>query len=109
MDNTRYYANGQRYSFLSEIGSRYDLKETLFYATGNGTDNGVFKGQFFLSDLITQFRISANSFDFVGRLGFNTALITSRKAFYITFNLPVNMVQGDQLKVPVYMFNSLNQ
>jgi hypothetical protein len=37
VSNTRYYANGQRLSFLSDIGTRFDLTETLFYTAGNYT------------------------------------------------------------------------
>jgi hypothetical protein len=72
-------------SFLSDIGTRFDLTETLFYTTGNYTETGIYSGSFILSDLISQFRITANVFDTRGTLGYDTSLITSRKAFYISF------------------------
>jgi len=43
----------------------------------------------------------------VGTLGYDTTLITSRKAFYISFQLPQVMVLGDQLYIPVLAFNTL--
>lgn len=76
--NTRYYANTQRLSFLSDVGSRFDLSETLFYTTANHTDeNGKYTASFILSDLITQFRFSADAFDSEGTLGYASHVITS--------------------------------
>jgi hypothetical protein len=72
-------------SFLSDIGTRFDLTETLFYTVGNYTADGVYRGSFILSDLITQFRITASVFDTKGALGYDSTLISSRKAFYIGF------------------------
>lgn len=64
------------------------MTDTVFYSTANYTKSGVYRGSFFLSDLVSQFRISANAFDNFGRLGFGSKLIISQKPFYINIQLP---------------------
>lgn len=62
------------------------MTETLFYATALPVEaDGSVKGAFNLSDLTTQFRISANAFDKSGALGFNEKLIQSSKPFSLSF------------------------
>jgi hypothetical protein len=45
-----------------------------------------------MSDVVSQFRISANAFDFYGRLGYGSALVANRKVFYISYQLPSMLV-----------------
>lgn len=46
------------------------MTETVLYNSANFTKNGKLKGNFYLSDLITKFRITVNSFDTNGRIGY---------------------------------------
>lgn len=69
------------------------------------TENGVAKGSFVLSDLITNFKVTANAFDVKGALGYNITEIKSFKAVYIQFNAPKIMVIEDQLIIPVSVVN----
>jgi len=46
------------------------MTETVFFNSANKTKGGVIKGSFMLSDLITKFRIIANSFDKNGVIGY---------------------------------------
>lgn len=85
------------------------MTDTVFYSTANFTKTGIFTGSFFLSDLVSQFRISVNSFDNFGRLGFGSKLITSQKPFYINIQLPQMLVIGDRLQIPLQAFNNLDQ
>jgi len=46
------------------------MTETVYFATALPVDNdGKVRGSFNLSDLITQFRISAHAFDWNGTIG----------------------------------------
>lgn len=62
-----------------------------------------------MSDLITQFRISANAYDYMGRLGYGSVLVSNKKQFYLSFTLPQILVQGDRLQIPVNIFYYPNQ
>lgn len=46
------------------------MTETVFYCSANRTKNGKLSGSFSLSDLITKFRITANTFDATGKIGY---------------------------------------
>jgi hypothetical protein len=49
--NTRHWAHPLRKGFTPE--ERVDLTETVLFSSSNRVKNGVLKGQFRLSDLIT--------------------------------------------------------
>jgi hypothetical protein len=49
---------------------RVDMTETVFYSSAKHTKNGKLTGSFYLSDLITKFRIITDSFDTKGRIGY---------------------------------------
>ncbi len=83
-DNTRRYSHELRENYDS--GYAVDMTETVFYSTAVRVDQAAsYADSFYLSDLITTFRISANAFDSQGALGFNTLLIQTEKLFYIDF------------------------
>ena len=67
--NTRYYAHAKRADWTAE--ERVDFTETVFYATAQKAENGQVSGKFELSDLITEFRITANAFTKKGVFGYN--------------------------------------
>lgn len=67
-ENTRQYAHTLRKGY--DPSQRIDFTETIYYQTASKTVNGKVKATFYLSDLITQFRITANAFDGKGAIGF---------------------------------------
>eukprot|EP00347_Sterkiella_histriomuscorum_P004662 403359590 len=108
--NTRLYQHAQRFSFFGEESSRFDTTETVFYQAAVLTDReGRYTVRFYLSDLITSFRITANAFDTLGRMGYSRSLLISRSNFYISFQLPQQMTIGDSLVIPVYIYNNFDQ
>ena len=64
----RYYAHYLRSNWSES--ERIDFTETVLYNTANRTRRGVLRGSFFLSDLITKFRIIVNAFDSNGLIGY---------------------------------------
>lgn len=65
--NTRNYTHELRANYSSNYA--LDMTETVFYATAikvkvdKSKDWASYSDSFYLSDLITKFRISANTFD----------------------------------------------
>jgi len=84
------------------------MTESVFFSAAKRTSNGKISGSFVLSDLITKFRLTANVFNKDGAIGFNQKTLQSQKAFYINYALPVSMVVGDELDIPIYLFNNLD-
>ena len=81
------------------------MTETVLHASANLTTNGFFEGSFDLSDLITKFRITVNSFDAKGRIGYSRKDFQTQKPFYANFEIPTSFVVGDDLNIPVYLYN----
>jgi len=50
-----------------------------------------------MSDVITNFRISAIAIDTKGRVGHNENIIESREIFHIEFHLPEAFTIGDEI------------
>jgi uncharacterized protein YfaS (alpha-2-macroglobulin family) len=84
------------------------MTETVFYSSALKTRTGIINGTFKLSDLITKFRISANSFDKSGALGYSRSDFQTQKPFYIDFQLPPSMVVGDSLSIPIFAYNNMD-
>jgi len=66
--NTRQWAHPLRKGFSPT--ERVDLTETVLFSSSNRIKNGVLKGSFRLSDLITKFRITVNAIDANGLIGY---------------------------------------
>eukprot|EP00347_Sterkiella_histriomuscorum_P007254 403349667 len=109
-ENARLYQHAKRFSFFSDQASRFDTTETVFYSAASMTDRqGKYLVSFYLSDLITTYRITANAFDTQGRIGYSKSILISRSDFYVSFQLPQQMTLGDSLLIPVYIYNNFDQ
>ena len=75
--NIREYVHRLREEFSK--GERIDMTETLYYATALPLHDGKAEGSFYISDLVTTFRISAHSFDKDGRIGESITTISSAR------------------------------
>ena len=91
-------------------GVRVDFAETLFWAAGIKTDakTGEATVRFGLSDAVTGFRVLADGFTSDGALGQGTALIESKEPFNVEPKLPLNVTQGDMVRLPVAVTNGTN-
>lgn len=90
---------------------RIDFTETIYWNCGVATNprNGVFETTFKLPDSVTSFRISADAAGNNGALGAAVTNFTSREPFYIEPKLPVSVVAGDVVELPVALVNSTDR
>ena len=69
ISNARLWIHQLRKNY--NASNRIDLTETVYFGSSLIlTNGGTYTDKFFLSDLITKFRIIANSFDVFGTLGY---------------------------------------
>jgi uncharacterized protein YfaS (alpha-2-macroglobulin family) len=101
--NTRHWAHPLRKGFTP--AERVDLTETVLFSSSNRVKNGVLKGQFRLSDLITKFRITVNAIDTNGVIGYKRTNFQSNKPLYVSFDVPSTMTVSDKIKVNVRIGN----
>lgn len=74
-ENTKHWAHPLRKNYNSS--ERIDLTETVLFSSSNRIKNGVLRGSFRLSDLITKFRLTANAIDVNGVIGYKKATLQS--------------------------------
>ena len=73
--NTKNWAHPLRKNY--NASERIDLTETVLFSSSNRIKNGMLKGSFRLSDLITKFRLTANAIDVNGMIGYKKASLQS--------------------------------
>ncbi|CDW84292.1 a-macroglobulin complement component [Stylonychia lemnae] len=101
--NPRLWAHPRRKNY--NINERIDLTETVMYQSAGTATKGELKGSFYLSDLITQFRIIADAFSGNGLLGYSQSSLQTQKPVYMTFDVPTSMIIGDSIKINANVFN----
>ncbi|HEY7120163.1 MAG TPA: alpha-2-macroglobulin family protein, partial [Tepidisphaeraceae bacterium] len=89
---------------------RVDFTETLYWNTAIKTDEkGTGAFSFTTSDAVTSFRASADAFASDGSLGSSSSTIQSVQPFYVEAKMPLEVTQGDELKLPIVFVNGTNQ
>ncbi len=90
---------------------RVDFTETLYWNAGIATDatTGKASVSFALSDAVTAFRVLADAFGADGALGAGTTTVESVEPFYIEPKLPLEVTQGDVIRIPVGAVNGASQ
>lgn len=101
--NTRQWIHPLRKNFTAT--ERVDLTETVLFSSSNRVRSGTFRGQFRLSDLITKFRITVNSIDARGAIGYRNMNFQSNKPLYVNFDVPTTMTVDDKIKVNLRIGN----
>ena len=88
---------------------RTDFAETLYWNAGVRTDDktGQATVSFALSDAVTRFRASADAFDARGAIGSGSGTVESVKPFYVEPKLPLELTQGDVIRLPVGVVNGM--
>jgi uncharacterized protein YfaS (alpha-2-macroglobulin family) len=86
---------------------RVDFTETLYWNPCVKTDakTGTGTVSFVTSDAVTSFRVLADAFDSAGDLGSGTSTIKSVQPFYVEMKMPLEVTQGDELRIPVTLVN----
>jgi alpha-2-macroglobulin-like protein len=86
---------------------RLDFAETLFWNAGVRTDDktGEVTVTFGTSDSVTAFKVSAGGFTDSGVLGEASVKLDSVRPFYVEPKLPLEVTQGDLVRLPVAYVN----
>ena len=87
---------------------RQYFPETLYWAPEIVTDESGFVSlEIPMADSITTWRLTALASSQDGRLGFTTRGIRVFQDFFVDIDLPVALTQGDEISIPVGVFNYL--
>src|SRR5262249_4650285 len=87
---------------------REQFPETLLWRPELITDdNGHASLDIDLADSITTWRLSASAVSGDGRLGAAQSSIRVFQPFFVDLNLPVALTRGDEVSVPVVVYNYL--
>ena len=87
---------------------RQYFPETLYWAPEVVTDEGGFVAlEIPMADSITTWRLTALASSQDGRLGFTTQGVRVFQDFFVDIDLPVSLTQGDEISIPVGVFNYL--
>jgi hypothetical protein len=87
---------------------RQYFPETLYWAPEVTTDeSGYVSLDIPMADSITTWRLTALASSQDGRLGFTTHGIRVFQDFFVDIDLPVSLTQGDEISIPVGVFNYL--
>jgi len=87
---------------------RQYFPETLYWAPEIVTDESGFASlEIPMADSITTWRLTALASSQDGRLGFTTRGIRVFQDFFVDIDLPVALTQGDEISIPVGVFNYL--
>ncbi len=89
---------------------RLDFAETLYWAAAVKTDaNGEATVKFGTSDAVTSFRAAAGGYTAAGVLGAAEAKLDSVKAFYVEPKLPLEVTEGDVIRLPIAFVNGTRE
>jgi 5-hydroxyisourate hydrolase-like protein (transthyretin family) len=87
---------------------RQYFPETLYWAPEVLTDEGGYASlEIPMADSITTWRLTALASSQDGRLGFTTRGVRVFQDFFVDIDLPVSLTQGDEISIPVGVFNYL--
>ncbi|MEE8389799.1 MAG: alpha-2-macroglobulin family protein, partial [Anaerolineae bacterium] len=87
---------------------RQYFPETLYWAPEVLTDeDGFVSLEIPMADSITTWRLTALASSQDGRLGFTTRGIRVFQDFFVDIDLPVSLTQGDEISIPIGVFNYL--
>jgi hypothetical protein len=87
---------------------RQYFPETLYWAPEVVTDEGGFVSlEIPMADSITTWRLTALASSQDGRLGFTTRGVRVFQDFFVDIDLPVSLTQGDEISIPIGVFNYL--
>ncbi len=101
-------AGGEEAATAAAPRLRQYFPETLYWAPEVATDDkGFVSLQIPMADNITTWRLTALASSQDGRLGYVTRGIRVFQDFFVDIDLPVALTQGDEISIPVGVFNYL--
>ena len=89
---------------------RLDFSETLYWSAATKTDaKGEAVVTFGMSDAVTSFRAQAGGYTTGGVFGATQSKLESVKPFYVEPKLPLEVTEGDVIRLPVAFVNGTNE
>ena len=88
-----------------DVQKRSDFTETVYFNAGASLRGGEFGFNFGVSDLVTSYQITVRGFASDGSFGYATAQFDAVLPFYIDFLLPAESSHGDEIHIPLTLFN----
>jgi uncharacterized protein YfaS (alpha-2-macroglobulin family) len=93
---------------MPDVRIRQHFPETLLWRPELITDDSGYASlDIELADSITTWRLSASAVTADGRLGAAQSSIRVFQPFFVDLNLPVSLTRGDEVAVPVVVYNYL--
>jgi alpha-2-macroglobulin-like protein len=93
-----------------KANDRVDFAETLFWSAATRTDaNGEATVKFGLSDAVTSFRAAADGYTASGVIGAAQLKLESVKPFYVEPKLPLEVTEGDVIRLPIAFVNGTRE
>ena len=91
-------------------GPRTDFRETIHWAPSVVTnEKGTAKVNFFVSDAVTSFRVTAEGVSRGGLPGRTEQLIQSKLPVSLAVKMPLEVSKGDRIKLPVTLTNETDR
>jgi hypothetical protein len=107
-DEGAWLAEGEEAAGAEAPRLRQYFPETLYWAPEVMTDeDGFVSLEIPMADSITTWRLTALASSQDGRLGFTTRGVRVFQDFFVDVDLPVALTQGDEISIPVGVFNYL--
>ncbi|MBM4078994.1 MAG: hypothetical protein FJ278_04775, partial [Planctomycetes bacterium] len=101
-------ASAQEAPGAKPVVVREFFPETLLFQPSLITDDrGRAEQRVKMADSITTWRLTASASSLLGLLGSTTKGVTVFQDFFIDIDLPVSLTQGDQVHIPVAVYNYL--
>ena len=108
LDEAAADAEGEQAASAEAPRLRQYFPETLYWAPEVVTDeDGFVSLEIPMADSITTWRLTALASSQDGRLGFTTHGVRVFQDFFVDIDLPVSLTQGDEISIPVGVFNYL--
>jgi len=106
---TKTASTGEKEGGGEEPRIREYFPETLFSEPSLITDaSGRAKVKIKMADSITKWRLLAMASSLAGQMGSTTAGITVFQDFFVDIDLPVSLTKGDEVSIPVAIYNYLS-
>jgi len=99
----------EKKEFQQATRVRRSFVETLLWEAQLVVENGVAELIVPLKDSITNWKVSALVNALSGKVGSGSTSFATFQDFFIDFSVPVNITKGDELYLPVTVYNYLNE
>lgn len=102
----REFIHALKPDFKNGPSARTDFSETLYQSFAMKLKAGAAKGTFDVSDSQGTFRLSANSYDRNGVLGYTVVRFNVNKQFSLNADVPLFITVGDRVKINLQIINT---